>query len=87
MKEPRTKETSGLGYEQSSTTEEGESSKSLEQRNAKSKGKPTCHYYGKIEHAKNICRSKNGKKNPKAKPSGNFSKCKKVGHQAHECRT
>ena len=66
MKSPRTKDTFGLGYnKQSSSTKEGESSKSGEKRNTKSKGKPTCNYCGKIGHIANIYRSKNSKKTPK----------------------
>jgi hypothetical protein len=86
MKSPREKDTFGLGYNKKfSSTVEGKSSKSGEQRNAKSKDKPKCHYYGKIGHRTNIYRSRNGKKIPKPKPSGNCFNCKKVGLQAHKC--
>ena len=46
LKSPRsTNDTSGLGY---SSTEEGESSKTVEERSDKVKNvKPTCHFFGK----------------------------------------
>ena len=47
----------GLGH---SCTEQGESSRNGELRNAKSKDKPTCYHYGKLGHTANICRSKHG---------------------------
>ena len=72
---------------QSSTTKEGESSKSGELRNAKTKGKPTCYYCGKFGHTTNICRIKNDKETPIYKLRVNYSKCKKLEHQAHECIT
>ena len=49
-------DTTGLGY--NSTTKKGESSKSGEEKNAK--GKPTCHYCGKLGHTTNACMRKNG---------------------------
>ena len=32
--------------------------------NKKPKNKPICYHYGKLEHTRNICRSKIGKKRP-----------------------
>ena len=89
MRSPRSSsDTSGLGHvKHSSSTKEGESSKSGEQRNAKFKGKPTCHHCGKLGHTANICRRKNGMKNPKPKFNGNYFNFKKKGHQEHECRS
>ena len=77
-------DTTRLGYK-NSTTEKGESSMSREQRNTK--GKPTCHYYGKQGHTKNFCRSKNVNQGPKQNVKGQCHKYKKQGHQAHECKT
>ena len=49
-------DTFGLGY---TSTEEGESSKSVEERNKKGKNsKPTCQNCGKKGHTANVCRSK-----------------------------
>ena len=49
-------DTSGLGY---ISTEERESSKSVEERNNKGTNyKPTYYNYGKKEHTTNVCRSK-----------------------------
>lgn len=57
MKFPKKKgDTTGLGY--NSSTEKGESSNSGEKK--KTRGKPTCHYYGKKGHTANVCRRKNG---------------------------
>ena len=66
MRSPRSNnDTIGLGY---TSNKEGESSKSGEKRNNKSKNyKPTCHNFGKIGHTKNICRSNNENKNTKHK--------------------
>lgn len=36
---------------------------------------------------KNICRSKNGKRNAKLKFTSHYFNCKKQGHQEHECRS
>ena len=49
-------DTSRLGY---TSTEEGESSKSGEERSNKGKNsKPTYHNCGKVGHTTNVCRSK-----------------------------
>ena len=67
MRSPRgMNDTSRLGY--NSTTEKGESSKSGEKINAK--GKPTCHYYGKLDHKENVCRIKNRNQGPKKSVKG-----------------
>ena len=63
-------DTSRLGY-----AEKGESSSNREMKNTK--GKTTCHHYGKIRHKTNICRSKNGSHNPKQSTKG---KNQKEGH-------
>ena len=86
MRSPRSNDdTDGLGY---TSTKEGESSKSGEQKIAKGKNsKPTCHNYGKIGHTTNVCKSKTANQNPKKKFMGYYHKCNKQGHQAHECRT
>lgn len=80
MRSPRSKrDTSRLGYiNHFSSTKEGESSKSGEQRNDKSKGNPTCHYCGKLGHRTDICRSKNGMQTSKPNYISNFLNCKKV---------
>ena len=80
LKSPRSgRDTTGLGY---ISTEEGESSKNVEERNIKGKNfKPTFHYYGKKGHTANVCRSKNAK----TKPMAYYYKCNKQGHQTHEC--
>lgn len=89
MRSPRSSsDISGLGHiKHSSSTKEGDSSKSGEKRNTKSKGKPTCHHCGKIEHTQNICRNKKCMQNPKPKFTRNCFNCNKQGHQAHECRS
>src|SRR5271163_3688981 len=86
LKSPRSSnDTSGLGY---ISTEEGESSKTTEERNNKGKNtKPTCHFYGKKGHTSNVCRSKNSHQHDKPKSASYCHKCKKQGNQAHECRT
>ena len=53
--------------------------------NAKTKGGPTYYHCGKLGHIENICKSKNGEKNPKPKFTSNYFNCKKQGHQ-EECR-
>ena len=57
LKSPRSNnDTSGLGF---TSTEEGESSKSAEERSAKCKNtKPTCHFCDKKGHTGNACRSR-----------------------------
>ena len=57
LKSPRSSnDTSGLGF---TSTEEGESSKSAEERSDKGKNtKPTCHFCGKKGHIANVCRSR-----------------------------
>ena len=59
------RDTLGLGY---ISTEKGESSKAVEERNIKGKNsKATCHYYGKKGHISNVCRSKHANENAKTK--------------------
>ena len=57
LKSPRSNnDTSGLGF---TSIEEGETSKSAEQRSDKGKNsKPTCHYCNKKGHTTNVCKSK-----------------------------
>lgn len=77
-------DTQGLGY---TNTEEGESSKTGEERNKKGKKtKPTCHFYGKKGHTSNVCKRKNAHQHDKPKSASYFDKCKNQGNQAHECR-
>ena len=61
LKSPRSNnETSGLGY---TSTKEGESSKTAEERGEKGKKiKPTCHFYGKKGHTSIVCRGKKANK-------------------------
>ena len=48
-------DTFGIGdIKNSSSIEVGQSSKSVEQRNAKPKGKPTCHHCGKLGYNKHL---------------------------------
>ena len=86
MRSPRSNnDTSGLGY---TSTEEGESSKVVEERNIKGENsKPTCYFCSKIGHIANVCIRKNGNQNVKPKKMVHYHKCNKKGHQAHECRT
>ena len=79
MRSPRSNnDTFGLGY---TSTEEGELSKSGEERSNKSKNsKPTCHNCGKIEHTTSVCKRKNVNHNPKKKFMGNYHKCNNQGH-------
>lgn len=85
MRSPRSNsDTYGLDY---TSTKEGESSKTGEERSKKGKNsKPTCHNFGKIGHTANVCRSKIANQNPKQKFIGHYHKCNKQGHQAHECK-
>ena len=78
-------DTSRLGY---TSSEEGESSKSAQQRNIKGKdSRPTCHNCGKKGQTSNVCRSKTKNQNDRPKSMIHHHKCNKKGHQAHECRT
>ena len=82
LRSPRSiNDTSRLGY--ISTSKKGESSSNGEKKN--NKGKPTCHHYEKIGCTTNIYRSKNGNQSPKKNTKVQCKKCKKQGHQAHEC--
>ena len=58
LKSPRSSnDTSGLAY---TSTEEGDSSKTIEERGNKNKNtKPTCHFCGKKGHTSNVCRRNN----------------------------
>ena len=64
MRCPRSNnDTTRLGY---TSTKEGESSKSGEQRNANGKNsKSPCHSCGQIGHTTNVCRRNTINKNPK----------------------
>jgi cellular nucleic acid-binding protein len=86
LKSPRsTNDTSGLGY---TSTEEGESSKSAEERGNKTKNvKPTCHSCGKKGHTSNVCRSRNTQQHIKPKNTSYCYICKKQGHHTHDCRS
>ena len=54
-----------------SNNEEGESSKTIEERNNKGKNtKTTCCFYGKKGHTSNVCRSKNANQHDKPKNMG-----------------
>ena len=79
------RDTTGLGY---TSNEEGESSKTIEERSIKGKNsKAICHYCGKKGHTSNVCRSKNENEKAKEKSMTYYQKCKKQGHQTHECWT
>ena len=79
------RDTIGLGY---TSNEEGESSKTTKERSIKGKNsKPTFHYYAKKGHTTNVYRSKSANQNAKPKPMAHCQKCKKQGHQTHECWT
>ena len=86
LKSPRSnRDMARLGYIRN---EEGESSKTIEERSIKGKNyKPTCHYYGKNGHTSNVCRSKNANENVKKNSMTYCQKCKKQGHQKHDCWT
>lgn len=86
LRSPRSSnDTLGLGY---SSTKEGESSKTTEERNNKSKiTKPTYHFCGMKGHTSNVCRRKNAHHHDKPKSASYCHKCKKQGYQAHQCRT
>ena len=68
LKSPRSNnDTSRLGF---TSTKEGETSKSVEQRSDKgNNSKPTCHFYNKGGHIANACRSRkiNQQNKPKRK--------------------
>ena len=71
-------DTSGLGY---TSTKEGDSSKSAEERNNKGKNyKPTCHDCGKKEHNADVCRRKTTNQNVKPKIMTHCHKCNKECH-------
>ena len=86
LKSPRSNnDTSGLGFIRN---EEGETSKSAEQRSDKGKNsKPTCHLCNKKGHTANVCRSRkiNQLNTPKSK--GYCHKCNMQGHLTQYCRT
>ena len=79
LKSPRSSnDTSRLGY---TSTEEGESSKIVEERSDKGKNKKlTCHFYGKKGHTSNVFRSKKVNQHEKPKNMGHCHKCNKQGH-------
>ena len=79
LKSPKSsRDTTGLGY---ISNEEGEPSKTAEERSIKGKNsKPTCHYCGKKGHIANVCKSKNANQNAKPKPMAHCHKCNKQGH-------
>ena len=79
LKSPRSSnDTLGLGY---TNTEEGESSKTTEERSDKGKNtKSTFHFCGKKEHTANVCRRKNANQHDKPKNMGHYHKCNKQGH-------
>ena len=83
LKSPKSSnDTSGLGY---TSTEEGESSKIVEERGNKSKNiKPTYHFCGKKGHTSNVCRSRSAHQHDKPMNENYCHKCKKQGHQAQE---
>ena len=85
MRSPRSNnDTSGLGY---TSNEEGESTKSVEERSNKGKNsKPTCHNCGRKGHTANMHMRKTINQNVKQKSMGHLHKCNKQGHQAHECK-
>ena len=71
LKSPRCiNDTSGQGY---TSTEEGESSKTTEERSDKGKNtKPTSHFCGKMGHISYVCRSKNANQHDKPKNMGYY---------------
>ncbi len=78
-------DTLGLGY---TSTEEGELSKFVEERNIKGKkSKPTCHYCGKKGHTTNMFWSKNKNQNVNPKNMTHCHKCNNQGHQVDEHKT
>ena len=79
LKSPRSSnDTLGLGF---TSTEEGESSKTTEERSDKVKNtKTTCHFCGKKGHTSNVCRSKKANQHDKPKNKGHCHKCNKQGH-------
>ncbi len=86
LKSPRSSnDTLGLGY---TNTEEGESSKTTEERSDKDKNtKLTCHLCGNKGHTSNVCKSKNTHQHEKPKNMGHYHKCNKQGHQTHDYKT
>jgi hypothetical protein len=86
LKSPRsTNDTSGLGY---SSIEEGEPSKTAEDRSNKNKNaKPTCNSCGKKGHTSNVCRIKNTHQHDKPKNTSYCYICNKQSHHTHDCRT
>ena len=76
MRSPRSNnDTSRMGY---TSIEEGESSKSVEERSKNGKNsKPTCHNYGKKGHTTYVCRRKIVNYNVKQKIMGHYHMCKK----------
>ncbi len=78
-------DTSRLGY---TSTKQGESSKSVEERNNKGENsKHTCLNYRKEGHTANVYRRKIANQNVRPKNMIHFHKCNKKGHKAHECNT
>ena len=78
-------DTLGLGY---TSTEQGESSKTTEERINKGKNtKPTCHFCNKKGHTANVCRSKKTNQQDTSKDKGYCHKCNMQGHTTQDCRT
>ena len=86
MRSPRpNNDISRLGY---TSTKEGESSKSVEERSNKGKNfTSTFHNCGKKGNITNVCRSKTINQNDMQESKGHCHKCNKQGRQIHECRT
>ena len=86
LKSPRSSnDTSGPGF---TSTEEGETSKSVEHRSDKGKkSKPTCHYCNKKGHTTNVCRSRKINQQNTSKSQEYCHKCNKQGHLTQDSRT
>ena len=84
LKSPRSNhDTSGLRF---TSTEEGETLKSAEQRSEKFKNsKPTYHYCNKKGHTVDVCRSKRTNQHNTHKNQGYFHKYNMQGHMTQDC--
>ena len=86
LKSPRSNnDTSRLGF---TSTKEGETSRSVEQRSDKGKNsKLTFHFCGKKGHTTNVCKSRKTNQQDIPKNKGHCHKCNKEGHLTQDCRT
>lgn len=80
----RSRDTTWQGYNEDSTTKEGESFNKSKYRNIYATPKPnnpTCYHYAKQGHTPNVCMSKFSKTKVTLRFYGYYYNCNKYGHQ------